>query len=442
MNPDETEGFVGKNTRNGGSRIAASMPLLPPQWLGWSCFSLLSLVAILYLLDASPTSYSPTFSPTPSPPPFPSQSNSHSVQATSPKPTSASASTATPTTAPTTAPTTTAPTTTAPTSPLPPFVRSIHCIPKVCHDKPRFQHHPNFTLLVSFPGSGNTWARTIVESGTKIWTGSLYTDRSLFGDGFKGELVDPFAKRYSPHSVIKSHQPYFNVTVNAKTRAVVVLMRSPFDAALAEFTRTHGKGASHRSTVSNATLLQHYPQFFEQSIKRWFDFCQFWLGPMRRRNDSHVDFSTQFGATSFEYTRHLVSGHSVQVLVLFYEDLVRHYFATSLRLFDFLKRQLGGKMPTTAVEAVVCSVTGRELAKEKRRHREEGAYNVYEDPTNKLARRSLVQQACEVWTPYWFGDVWGTDCSEAAAMPQANRLPVSRGDVARLQALTEDCRSP
>ena len=34
-------------------------------------------------------------------------------------------------------------------------------------------------MLISFPGSGNTWARTLLEDASGFYTGSVYTDGGL-----------------------------------------------------------------------------------------------------------------------------------------------------------------------------------------------------------------------------------------------------------------------
>jgi len=51
------------------------------------------------------------------------------------------------------------------------FIQNVTCIPGVCFNPKRFIHDPEnladskgFTLLASFPGSGNTWTRVISES--------------------------------------------------------------------------------------------------------------------------------------------------------------------------------------------------------------------------------------------------------------------------------------
>ena len=40
------------------------------------------------------------------------------------------------------------------------------------------------TSLSSYPGSGNTWVRYLIEEYTGYYTGSLYNDNSLYRGGF------------------------------------------------------------------------------------------------------------------------------------------------------------------------------------------------------------------------------------------------------------------
>ncbi|KAK3895065.1 hypothetical protein Pcinc_001161 [Petrolisthes cinctipes] len=45
--------------------------------------------------------------------------------------------------------------------------------------------------LVSFPCSGNTWLRYLIESATGVFTGAVYNDKRLYKGGYRGELQDP-----------------------------------------------------------------------------------------------------------------------------------------------------------------------------------------------------------------------------------------------------------
>mgnify|MGYP000126647901 CR=1 FL=1 len=39
------------------------------------------------------------------------------------------------------------------------------------------------TALVSFPGSGNTWVRYLLETASGVFTGSIYIDRRIISKG-------------------------------------------------------------------------------------------------------------------------------------------------------------------------------------------------------------------------------------------------------------------
>ena len=41
------------------------------------------------------------------------------------------------------------------------------------------------TSLTSYPGSGNTWTRYLIEEYTGYYTGSVYNDTELYKGGFK-----------------------------------------------------------------------------------------------------------------------------------------------------------------------------------------------------------------------------------------------------------------
>jgi len=43
--------------------------------------------------------------------------------------------------------------------------------------------HLNKTLLVSYPGSGNTWIRHLIEQASGIYSGSIYGDIKLYTGG-------------------------------------------------------------------------------------------------------------------------------------------------------------------------------------------------------------------------------------------------------------------
>ena len=47
------------------------------------------------------------------------------------------------------------------------------------------------TILYSYPGSGNTWLRHLIEITTGFYSGSIYADQRLFRLGMLGEGKSP-----------------------------------------------------------------------------------------------------------------------------------------------------------------------------------------------------------------------------------------------------------
>ena len=57
-----------------------------------------------------------------------------------------------------------------------------------CTHKPKFRETPGPVVgIVSFPGSGNTWVRYLLQQMTGTLTGSVYEDGDLQRNGFRGE---------------------------------------------------------------------------------------------------------------------------------------------------------------------------------------------------------------------------------------------------------------
>ena len=60
------------------------------------------------------------------------------------------------------------------------FARDDRCKP--LRFLPKNSEHI-LTYLTSFPGSGNTWTRHLIQQASGIYTGSVYGDGSLFSAG-------------------------------------------------------------------------------------------------------------------------------------------------------------------------------------------------------------------------------------------------------------------
>ena len=129
-------------------------------------------------------------------------------------------------------------------------------------DTPR--RHKYAVALASFPGSGNTWARHVIQQGSRVFTGSIYNDLNIT-KAFPGEgRVDASV------SVVKTHFPCAGCWTRLNKRtgvrtpvpeaktgdlkksgATVYLLRNPFDALLAEFNREF-TGFNHTGVASES----------------------------------------------------------------------------------------------------------------------------------------------------------------------------------------------
>lgn len=89
--------------------------------------------------------------------------------------------------------------------------------------------------LVSYPGSGNSWARVLLEETTGIYTGSTYCDKHYLFSGMIGEGI-------STGNVVafKSHQSVQEM-VHYSTKKVIYIIRNPLKAIVAEYTREVAK---------------------------------------------------------------------------------------------------------------------------------------------------------------------------------------------------------
>lgn len=86
---------------------------------------------------------------------------------------------------------------------------------------------PDVVALVSYPGSGNTWLRYLLQQATGILTGSIYMDYGLRVHGFPAENVTDGSVL-----VVKTHAV---PTESDKFKSAILLIRNPRDAILFMF---------------------------------------------------------------------------------------------------------------------------------------------------------------------------------------------------------------
>ncbi|KAK6192839.1 hypothetical protein SNE40_004241 [Patella caerulea] len=115
------------------------------------------------------------------------------------------------------------------------------------------------TALVSFPGSGNTWVRHMVQQATGIATGSLYNDSVIKYRGFPAEGIHD-----NTVSLIKTHE--WGDRERSKYRKAVILIRDPFDTLLAEFNRQR---SGHLGHAKEGDYSKYWHQFVYDNAALW-----------------------------------------------------------------------------------------------------------------------------------------------------------------------------
>ncbi|KAK3874549.1 hypothetical protein Pcinc_020508 [Petrolisthes cinctipes] len=124
--------------------------------------------------------------------------------------------------------------------------------------------------LASYPGSGNTWTRQLLQAATGIFTGSIYRDQQLFISGYTGELEawdsgTTFTQK--THQCSPEHIKQFNGTG-------ILLLRNPYRAILAYHNYLFG-GHIGFAPVSNYRR-KDWGTFVHIQARSWLDAAVNW----------------------------------------------------------------------------------------------------------------------------------------------------------------------
>ena len=138
-----------------------------------------------------------------------------------------------------------------------------------CHFIDGFGRSP--VALASFPGSGNTWVRGLLQDTTGICTGGIYCDTTLRKNGYPGECI-----RSGVVLVVKTHQidprwtgvhydesipsTHFNKLKYIPVySSAIFLVRNPFDALVSEWNRLQTVNSSDNHV--NCAGKEHFGEF-------------------------------------------------------------------------------------------------------------------------------------------------------------------------------------
>ncbi|XP_053207088.1 WSCD family member AAEL009094-like [Panonychus citri] len=130
------------------------------------------------------------------------------------------------------------------------------------------------TAFVSFPGSGNTWIRYLIQQSSGYLTGSVYHDATLAMKGFPGEGISNGSM-----VIVKTHE--HGPSGRQFFTKAIFLVRNPFKILLSEFNRRSGGHLGH-APVSKFTDTG-WKNYVLENVDHWSSFTLDWLnfkGPL------------------------------------------------------------------------------------------------------------------------------------------------------------------
>ena len=302
-------------------------------------------------------------------------------------------------------------------------LEDIDCIPKVCEEEVHFYnitdwpkppaHHDRRIFLPSLPGSGNTWTRSVIREGTRVWTGAVYWDRAIYNKGYLGEKVKNPKWQVS---AVKTHWSAFGtrgklrMSMEAPLGAIFVI-RSPVDAFVSEFNRQQGGG--HTASAKVKAYEKTFPRWINRVGSRTIDMVRRWT-----RGDLEGVASNEMPIfTTREVATAGFVGAKTDVMTIYYEDMVRDFVPAAAKIFWFIKRFMGDSVPPVR-DSVICALRG--LAKEEKFHRKSKGHKF--NPFTELHNSSALGELyCDIWKGIWNEEKWGK-CT-GAYQDFSNKVP-------------------
>eukprot|EP00049_Salpingoeca_infusionum_P019235 m.360986 g.360986 ORF g.360986 m.360986 type:complete len:379 (+) comp19264_c0_seq1:334-1470(+) len=188
-------------------------------------------------------------------------------------------------------------------------------------------------LLWSFPGSGNTFVRLLIEAATSIYTGSVYTDESL-ANLLPGEAdcedrviaiklhpnIAPFGGPFSyPQTFLKARVDCPNNGRLPKPQfdSAVIVMRHPLNAIWAEYQRFASDG-NHTHIISKQALS------VKEFNKKALGWARRWVEGVKQFKQLMKASPTKALLVKFEELTEVdTQYHTLARIVNFLEDAVR-----------------------------------------------------------------------------------------------------------------------
>jgi hypothetical protein len=152
------------------------------------------------------------------------------------------------------------------------------------------------TFLISFPRSGNSMTRKILEDGTGVVTGTVYNDKGLSKAGFQGEMQTNGVLLIKHHFIRFGNSPGFalgplhdaeNPSGQYAVERYVYIIRNPMDAMVSFFQKQRLK--SHVGQLENIPLAA-FTQFILTWLPIWAAHVRFFTATFLQERCPHCEF--------------------------------------------------------------------------------------------------------------------------------------------------------
>ncbi|CAL4065893.1 unnamed protein product, partial [Meganyctiphanes norvegica] len=131
----------------------------------------------------------------------------------------------------------------------------------------RFGVNTSWAWLISYPRSGNTWTRYLLEASTGVFSGSVYGSELLKELQYLGEKENPY---HNTTCVVKTHT-LPNRDYKRK-RPAIMLIRDPMRSIVSywNWKKVSDRSQRHTASVNNDTLFSpEFRKFASREISTW-----------------------------------------------------------------------------------------------------------------------------------------------------------------------------
>ncbi|KAF2366074.1 Sulfotransferase domain [Trinorchestia longiramus] len=138
----------------------------------------------------------------------------------------------------------------------------------------RFGRSTPRSLVVSYPRSGSSWLRYLLEAATGVFTGSTSNSSLLYSLGFYGEreaFEQDSTLTITTHSVDPLPGERWNSTETDDAIPTVLLMRNPADALISQWHVLNSTGVNwyKSSSPPSSFATKEFHSFVSSELRRW-----------------------------------------------------------------------------------------------------------------------------------------------------------------------------